>query len=372
MYVIGRMPQDLPTEALSRLTSTLAEDAIFAVASSLTVSRDILDSAIKRRGDAHTASFQKQPVAQMTELDAWTIEMTRVMAPIAPPVWLPMADVLREKVTLEVGARGLRSIFSSKPSDKDVQRVKRLGTLAVRVLRAVLAADGPIDAEEARTISGVVGSLGLPEADALVLRTEAPVAIESMDVYGELEVGVSRGLVRGAWLAAALDSLDPREEQLIRTLASKHGIGTQDVEMLKDEAIALIARLRAAGLAAIDAIRFVLADRVPGAGIQLAANVGTLLLPRRYREEALAQVAQGAPVVLAKRHAALPSDDRAAVIGIAWAAALQGDPSLARRALLRARVDRFAADMGEQGGRVRPIVEAAIDEALAAVATGMP
>ena len=351
MYVIGRMPQDLPTEALSRLTSTLAEDAIFAVASSLTVSRDILDSAIKRRGDAHTASFQREPVAQMTELDAWTTEMTRVMAPIAPPVWLPMADVLREKVTLEVGARGLRSIFSSKPSDKDVQRVKRLGTLAVRVLRAVLAADGPIDAEEARTISGVVGSLGLPEADALVLRTEAPVAIESMDVYGELEVGVSRGLVRGAWLAAALDSLDPREEQLIRTLASKHGIGTQDVEMLKDEAIALIARLRAAGL---------------------AANVGTLLLPRRYREEALAQVAQGAPVVLAKRHAALPSDDRAAVIGIAWAAALQGDPSLARRALLRARVDRFAADMGEQGGRVRPIVEAAIDEALAAVATGMP
>ena len=59
-----------------------------------------------------------------------------------------MMDVVREKVTLEIGARGLRSLFSSKPSDKDVARVKRYGSLAVRVLRAVLAADGPLDAEE--------------------------------------------------------------------------------------------------------------------------------------------------------------------------------------------------------------------------------
>src|SRR6185437_15840315 len=101
VYLTGRMTQDLPTEALSRLTSTLAEDAIFALSASLTVSRDVIDNAIKRRGDAHTASFQNQPVAQMTELDTWSIEMARVMAPIAPPVWLPMADVLREKVTLE-------------------------------------------------------------------------------------------------------------------------------------------------------------------------------------------------------------------------------------------------------------------------------
>ena len=42
-----------------------------------------------------------------------------------------MSEVLAEKVTLEVGARGLRSLFSSKPSDKDVQRVKRLGSLAL-------------------------------------------------------------------------------------------------------------------------------------------------------------------------------------------------------------------------------------------------
>ena len=54
-------------------------------------------------------------------------------------------EVVREKVTLEIGARGLRSLFSSKPSDKEVARVKRYGSLAVRVLRAVLAADGELD-----------------------------------------------------------------------------------------------------------------------------------------------------------------------------------------------------------------------------------
>ena len=37
------------------------------------------------------------------------------------------------------------------------------------------------------------------------------------------------------------------------------------------------------------------------------------------------------------------------VLGIAWAAALYEDPSVGRRALLRARLDRIAQDLGEDG-----------------------
>ena len=107
-----------------------------------------------------------------------------------------------EKVTLEAGARGLRSFFSSKPSEKDVLRVKRLGTLATRVLRAVFAADGPLDQEEQRTIAGLIASLGLPDEDAQPLFGEAPVAVEQLDVYGDVEPGFAKALLRGAWLAA--------------------------------------------------------------------------------------------------------------------------------------------------------------------------
>src|SRR5436305_46849 len=86
-----------------------------------------------------------------------------------------------------------------------------VGRLAVRALRAVFASDGPVDAEEARAISCVVAALGLPDAEIAALRTEAPVAIDKLDVYGELEGDVTRALLRGAWLAAAWDAIDPRE-----------------------------------------------------------------------------------------------------------------------------------------------------------------
>src|SRR5206468_9440409 len=115
------------------------------------------------------------------------------------------------KVTLEIGARGLRSLFSSKPSEKDTLRVKRLGTLAVRTLRAVCASDGPptkrLDAEEERTIAAVIGSLGLSKEDAAPLYKEAPIDVSKLDVYGEIESPIARALLRGAWMAAAWDAI---------------------------------------------------------------------------------------------------------------------------------------------------------------------
>src|SRR3954468_4340734 len=165
---------DQKTLVLGRLVGTLAEDAIFGL--SCGGGSDVLDGLGKRRGEAYSAILRGHRLNTMTsEFDNWVVELTRAVAPIFPPTWMPMAEVIREKVTLEAGARGVRSLFSSTPSEKDVQRVKRLGTLAVRVLRAVFTADGALDPEEQRTIAGLVASLGLPDPDAQALFAEAPV-----------------------------------------------------------------------------------------------------------------------------------------------------------------------------------------------------
>jgi tellurite resistance protein len=282
-----------------------------------------------------------------------------------------MAEVIREKVTLEAGARGIRSLFSSKPSEKDVQRVKRLGTLAVRVLRAVFFADGALDSEEQRTLAGLVASFGLPDVDAQALFVEAPVPVEQLDVYGDLDPAIAKAVLRGAWLAAAWDQIDPREEHVIRVLANKLAFAAMDLEVLRNEAVQRIDTRRTAGLAAVDAVRFVLSDRMPGHGVTLAAKAGHLMVPRRYRDEALAQVGAGTKVTLAKRYPQLGHEDKSTVLGIAWAAAMYEDPSVARRALLRARHDRVAADLGEDGNKARHGIEDWIAEVLAPAAFPM-
>jgi hypothetical protein len=363
---------DAVTESLSRLVGTLAEDAMFAFAGSRDGGLSVLPSLARRRADAYAACVRGErgdrgvKTPRMNEaFDAWVIELARAMAPLAPPVWMPMGDVIAEKVTLEIGARGLRSLFSSKPSDKDVQRVKRMGTLAVRVLRAVFAADGNVDSEEARTIGALVASLGLPDVDAAPLLTEAVVPVDKLDVYGEVEPPVAEALVRGAWLAAAWDTLDPREEQVVKTLAGKLSLSPDVVEALRADAIARVDARRLAGLATVDFVRYILSDRVPGPGVPIAAHAGTLMLPRRYREEALAQIGHGSPVTLARRYMNLPIEDRATVLGIAWAAALHDDPSLGRQALLRARYDKVADDLAEDGTKPRQTLSEWVGDALA-------
>jgi hypothetical protein len=364
---------DPATAALDRLVAVLGEDAIYVLASGTRDPKDALDGILMRRGYAYTAAVQGQPHTRMTtHFEAWVVEMARALAPVSPPAWVPMMDVVREKVTLEIGARGLRSLFSSKPSEKDVARVKRYGSLAVRVLRAVLASDGPLDEEEKTTIAAVIASLGLPEPDANALYAEGPIVPQTLDVYGEMDAAVARAIVRGAWLAAAWDTVDPREEQTITTVSHKMGVANEEVEGFRKDAIARIDGRRKAGLATIDAVRYVLSDRCPGLGVTLAALAGTLMLPKRWRDEALAPVGQGAPVALAKRHGGLDSDERMSVLGTAWAAALVDDPSVGRRALLRARWERVAQDLGEDDPGARELVERWMAEALAGVARTLP
>jgi hypothetical protein len=361
---------DPRTAALARLTGTLAEDAIFGLATG--GGPGVLEGLGRRRGEAYQAVLANHRLNTMSgELDHWLVEMTRAVAPIFPPAWLPMGDVLREKVTLEAGARGLRSFFSSKPSEKDVLRVKRLGALATRVLRAVYAADGPLDPEEQRNVASLIAALGLPEEDAQALYAEPPVNVEQLDVYGDLEPGYAKALLRGAWLASALDAIDPREEQVIRVVANKLSFPAMDLEVLRNDVVHKVDVRRMAGAAAVDAIRFVLSDRMPGHGVTLAANTGMILIPKRYRDEVLAQIGHGAKVTLARRYTHLSADDRHMVLGIAWAAAMYEDPSVGRRALLRARHDRVAQDLGDDGTKARHAVDEWVGEVLAPAAFPM-
>jgi len=361
---------DPRTQALSRLVATLAEDAIFGLSCGAGVS--ILEMLGRRRGEAYQAVLAGHRINTMSgELDPWLVEMVRAIAPIHPPAWLPMGEVLREKVTLEVGARGLRSFFSSKPSEKDVLRVKRLGTLATRVLRAVFAADGPVDHEEQRSLAAFVASLGLPDEDAKPLYAEPPMDVQHLDVYGDVEAGFAKALLRGAWQAAAADGLDPREEHVVRVVANKLTVPAMDLEVMRNDVVLRIDVRRTWGQAIVDAIRFVLSDRAPGHGVTLAAKAGHFVLPKRYRDEVMAQIGHGAKVTLAKRYSSLPGEDKEAALAIAWAAALYEDPSVARRALLRARHDRVAQDLGEDGGKARAGVEQWVGDVLAPAAYPM-
>ncbi len=354
---------------LGELVSVLGEDAVFVFASGVRDAKEALEGLLQRRGLAYAAVLQGHPHTRMTtDFDAWYVEMSRALAPVSPPAWLPMMGIIREKVTLETGARGLRSLFSSKPSEKEVVRVKRYGTLAVRALRAVLAADGALDGEEHRAIAAIVSALGLPDEDANMLLAEPAVAVDTLDVYGEMDHTVSRAIVRGAWLAAASDGIDPREENVIRVVGRKMGVAAEDIEAARRDAQEFVDWRRKAAIAAVDGVRYVLSDRTPGLGVQLAARTATVMLPRRWRDEALAPVGQGTPVTLAKRHIGLEADDRRAVLGVSWAAALVENPSVGRHALLRARWERFAEDLGEDDPQPRELVERWLTEALVGVA----
>ena len=361
---------DPRTAALARLICTVSEDAIFALGSG--GGTQSLEGLSKRRGEAYQAVLAGHRLNTMSgELDHWLVELTRALVPIHAPSFLPMGEVLRQNVTLEAGARGLRSFFSSKPSDKDVLRVKRLGTLTTRVLRAVFAADGPLDPEEQRTIASVVASLGLPDEDAKPLFAEPPISVEQLDVYGYVEKEIAKSLLRGAWLASAWDTIDPREEHVIRVVANKLSFPAMDLEVIRNEMQRLVDHRRSVGAAAVDAIRFILSDRMPGHGVTLAAKTGMFMLPRRYREEVLAQIGHGAKVTLAGRYKDIGREDKEAVLGIAWAASLYEDPTIGRRALFRARHDRIAQDLGEDGAKIRHEMDEWLGAVLAPAAFPM-
>jgi hypothetical protein len=285
-------------------------------------------------------------VVRMEAGEAWLLPLCAAIAPIAAPLWMPMSDAIAEGLSLEHGARGMRSLFTSKPSDKEVARVRSLGAFAVRALAAVLASAGSFHAEARLTRDCFLASLGLPEEDQRKLRDEAPAAARALEAPSGVEPKLSRAMVRGAFHAALLDGLDPREEAAVTVIAAKLGVATEDVTGALLDARRMIDSARAFGNAAVDAIRYILQDDVAESE-RLAIAAVRLALPVVYRHEAVAAVNVGGPVTLAKKHL-VDRRQRQAVLALAWIAALCTDPSYVRRIELAVRHNRIAADLGDE------------------------
>ena len=328
---------------LRGLLRVVCEDAVFLLASSQKLNDDDLSVMAKRRADYY-AELQKSE--QVKTWDDWAIDMCVALAPVNPPRWLPM-NALIESLTLEAGARGVRSLFTSKPSEKEVARARSLGSLAVRCLTAVLGADGELSVEDVLLQKCVASALGLSNDVREMLLAERPIPVEAIEIPGEVDAKTAKQLLRGAWLAAYRDGLVAQEEALILALAKRLNVESADTESLRQEIRDLVEARKPFGVATVDAVRYVLSDE-PDAGPRLARSVATLSLPALYRSEPMLSIESGGPIILAKRHA-LDRADRETCLAISWLSALSLDPCETRTAEFAARHDRVASDLGSKG-----------------------
>jgi hypothetical protein len=275
-----------------------------------------------------------------------------------------MADVIEEGVSLEYGARGVRSFFTSKPSEKDVARVQLFGGFAARALASVLAATGEFHPEARAQRGCFVASLGLNDADQKVLTSEEPLFATALEVPEGLPPKIARAVLRGAFVAAMLEGTDPREEQAVLLIGKKTGLPAEEITAAHGEARQRMDAARTFGLPAVDAIRYVLeGDRMTSDLLAVAA--AKLTLPMSHRTAAMTAVSVVSKVALSKKHV-VDRKVRDAVLGLSWISALRIDPSFVRRAELAMLHDHIAADLGDAdaGRSARAIVERFLEDEL--------
>jgi hypothetical protein len=249
-----------PSPNLIAVHTTLCEDAFFAITAATRLDVDMLRALARRRAKAIEAAARESTLVRIEASELWLLPLCAAIAPIAPPRWMPMADAIEEGLSLEHGARGVRSLFTSKPSEKEIARVRTLGAFTVRTLAAVLAAAGSFHPEARLMRDCLIASLGLTDDDQRMLRDEAPPAAEALVIPTGVEPKLARVILRGAFHTAMLDGMDPREEATITTIAGKLGLVTEDMSAAHLDARRLIDSARAFGNAAVDGIRSVLED----------------------------------------------------------------------------------------------------------------
>lgn len=357
---------------LSKTLAAIVEDAVFGLCATRRADVEALRAIAKRRAPAYEQAMLGGERVSVDAFAAWMGELCATVAPIQPPEWMPMADVIDAGVTLLGGARGVRALFTNKPSEKEIERISRLGTFAVRALSAVLGSDGPLSADEQLARDALLASIGLPDAHSRLLRAEAPMPIEALEMPSDLEAKLVRGLVRGLWLAVAQDGLDPREEQAVLSLAQRLRCLTSDIEALRADVLRSLERRQAAGSAAVDALRFILAEDAGSSRALVEAAIRLLLAPMHVAEP-LAALEQGAPVTLARRHE-LDREGKALVLSLSWLAALYADPTLTRRAELIALHETIAEDLdaGGMGSAAREEIDAFVEAELLAASSRRP
>jgi tellurite resistance protein len=338
----------LPEQSrLLRGLQAVTEDALFGVAAAGRDDEDTLTALARRRADVYEAWVAGREAATVVAYREWMTACCAAVAPFTPPAWLPLSDLIAGGLTLEGGVRGVRALFTSQPSQKKVEQVRQIGSFATRVLTSVLGADGELDADEVDVITAFVASLGLPREEADSLLAEPPIPPGEIETPIDLDAKIARSIVSGAWLAAAGDGIDPREDRAMTQLASRLGVRAEDLEAARSDAKKVIDEQRDLGAAVIDAIRYVLIDE-PDHALTLGKVAARLFLPRRHRLEPLSALHQRGTVTLAARYR-LPRAGQDTVLAASWLAALHTDPSTARRVPLVLRHEDIARDLRPDG-----------------------
>jgi hypothetical protein len=358
-----------PKPDLSGVLSLLCEDAFFTITGAARFDVEMLRAVASKRAPALVGAARGAPSPGLDAWEPWILALCTVLAPIAPPRWVPLADAVEGGLSLVYGARGVRSLFTSKPSDKEVARVRSLGGLGVRVITSVLGATGSLHVEATLLRRALIASLGLPDHDRADLEAEGPVEAELLDIYGDLDAKLARSVVRAGFYAARLDGTDPREEQAVIAVARKLGLTTEEVNTAREEARAFIDSGKDFGEACVDAIRWLLEADVPESD-RFALAAARLVLSPIQRLDAMTAIDVGSPVILSRRHR-IDRKQREAALALAWLAAVHGDPTYLRRAELTGRHDRLAADFGEEadGAAVRGALDRWVELELLATAT---
>jgi hypothetical protein len=334
-----------PKPFLANYLRAVSDDALFLLASTHKMDRELLVEMATRRG-THYATLVQGGTPDCMDWPTWLVNMCVALAPVAPPVWLPMHELI-DSLTLETGARGVRSLFTSKPSDKQVERTRAIGSFAVRSLTSVLGAGEAMKDDDSLLRRCVVAALGLPDGDAAVLCQESPEAPEAIEVPADFDPKLAKHVARGIWRAAFRDGLDPREDERSVALCQKMGLTPEDTEAARRHGQGEVDARKILGVAAVDAVRYVLADDEAMGG-RLAQVVAHLALPPVHRTEQLSAIEHGGAIVLARRHA-LEKKQRELCLALVWFAALGTNPDQTRQAELSVRHDRVASDIGSKG-----------------------
>jgi hypothetical protein len=336
-----------PKPDVAAVLAHLAEDAFFTIASSARLDVDALRALAQKRTASLVAAAHGHRPPGLDAWEPWILSLCAALAPIAPPRWVPFADAVNAGLSLEHGARGVRALFTSKPSEKDVARVRNLGGMAVRAITSVLTAAGPLDAEAALLRRALIASLGLADHDRAELEAELPVHAEALALTSDVDGKIARSVVRAGFYAARVDGTDPREDQAVVAIGRKLGLTTEEVAHARDDARAAMDSAKDFGEAAVDAVRYLLVED-GGAGDRFALAAARLCLTPLQRRDAMTAIQAGTPVVLTRRHR-VDRKQRAATLALAWLAVVHENPTYTRSAELSLRHDRVAADLGDEG-----------------------
>src|SRR5258705_13876021 len=106
---------------------TVAEDALFGVAAAGEDDEDVLVGLGRRRAQVYENVIRDKEDVPISNFRAGMTELTAALAPVCPPAWMPMAELVKRGITVEGGARGVRALFTSKPSGKTGERGRQGG-----------------------------------------------------------------------------------------------------------------------------------------------------------------------------------------------------------------------------------------------------